>query len=225
MSAGIEDEPALFDSARANTAGADAIGGEAALAAAPEAVCDKARCDMVLRGLWESPPSAGAVPRFLGLCAASGVFAVLCAFAKGALGFGLLAVAVGAPVVEETAKVILPLMCLEKEPWRFRGVFSIVLTCFCSALVFATIENFLYFHVYIPKDKLTAGIIRYRLTVCTLMHVGCTMISVCGLARAWCEAKKNLCAFSVQTVTPYLVVAMTAHGLYNAVAAIFSLAE
>ena len=153
------------------------------------------------------------------------MFAVLCAFAKGALGFGLLAVAVGAPVVEETAKVILPLMCLEKEPWRFRGVFSIVLTCFCSALVFATIENFLYFHVYIPKDKLTVGIIRYRLTVCTLMHVGCTMISVCGLARAWCEAKKNLCAFSAQTVTPYLVVAMTAHGLYNAVAAIFSLAE
>ena len=225
MSAGIEDEPALFDSARADTAGADAIGGEAALADAPEAVCDKLRGDEVLRGMWESPPRDGAVLRFFGLCAASGLFAILCAFAKGSLGFGLLAVAVGAPVVEETAKVVLPLMCLEKEPWRFRGVSSIALTCLCSALVFATIENLLYFHVYIPKDKLTAGIIQYRLTVCTLMHVACTMISTCGLARAWREAKKGLSAFSTPTVTPYLVVAMVIHGLYNAVAMIFSLAE
>ena len=150
MSAGIEDEPALFAAARTGDAGADAIGGEAALADSPEAVCDKARGDAVLRGLWESPPQSGALLRFLGLCAASGLFAVLCAFAKGALGFGLLAVAVGAPVVEETAKVVLPLMWLEKEPWRFRSVFTIAFTCLCSALVFATIENLLYFHVYIP---------------------------------------------------------------------------
>ena len=225
MSAGIEDEPALFAAARTGDAGADAIGGEAALADAPEAVCDKARGDAVLRGLWESPPQSGALLRVLGLCAASGLFAVLCAFAKGALGFWFLAVAVGAPVVEETAKVVLPLMWLEKEPWRFRSVFSIAFTCFCSALVFATIENLLYFHVYIPKDKLTAGIIQYRLTVCTLMHVACTMISVCGLAKAWREAKKSLSAFSAPAVTPYLGVAMVIHGLYNAVAMIFSLAE
>ena len=43
MSAGIEDEPALFAAARTGDAGADAIGGEAALAHALEAVCDKAR--------------------------------------------------------------------------------------------------------------------------------------------------------------------------------------
>ena len=50
MSAGIEEEPALFEAARTGDAGADAIGGEAALADAPEAVCDKARGDAVLRG-------------------------------------------------------------------------------------------------------------------------------------------------------------------------------
>lgn len=224
MSAGIEDEPALFDSARADTAGADAIGGEAALADAPEAVCDKLRCDAVLRAQWESPPREGAVLRFLGLCAASGLFAILCAFAKGALGFGLLAVVVGAPVVEETAKVVLPLMWLEKEPWRFRGVSSIAFTCLCSALVFATIENLLYFHVYIPKDKLTAGIIQYRLSVCTLLHVTCTAISVCGLAKAWRAARKDFSAFSAPAVTPYMVAAMVIHGLYNAFATIFALA-
>lgn len=183
------------------------------------------RGDAALRELWESPPCGCGVPRFLGLCAASGLFAILCVFAKGSFGFGLLAVAVGAPVVEETAKVVLPLMWLEREPWRFRSVFSIAFTCLCSALVFASIENLLYFHVYIPKDKLTAGIIQYRLTVCTLMHVVCTVISACGLARAWREAKKGLSAFSTPAVTPYLVVAMVIHGLYNAAATVFSLAE
>ena len=225
MTAGIEDEPALSGMARAEDTGADAIGGEAALAGAPEAVRDKARAEETLRGLWESPPRSGAVLRFVGLCAASGVFAVLCALAKGALGFGVLAVVVGAPVVEETAKVILPLMWLEKEPWRFRGALSIALVCLCSALAFAMIENLLYFHVYIPKDKLTDGIMQYRMTVCTLLHVGCTMVSVCGLVRAWRAAKNALCAFSAQTVTPYLVVAMVIHGVYNAAATVFSLAK
>ena len=51
------------------------------------------------------------------------------------------------------------------------------------------------------------------------------MISVCGLAKAWREAKKTLSDFSATTVTPYLVVAMVVHGLYNAGATIFSLAE
>ena len=70
------------------------------------------------------------------------------------------AMAVGAPVVEEVAKVVLPMMWLEKEPWRFRGVWAIVFPCIVSALVFATIENLLYFHIYIPRDKLSDGIIQ-----------------------------------------------------------------
>ena len=45
------------------------------------------------------------------------------------------------------------------------------------------------------------------------------------LADAWREAKKGLSAFSAPAVTPYLGVAMVIHGLYNAVAMIFSLAE
>jgi hypothetical protein len=57
------------------------------------------------------------------------------------------------------------------------------------------------------------------------MHVACTMISTCGLAKAWREAKKGRSAFSAPAVTPYLGVAMVIHGLYNAVAMIFSLAE
>ena len=68
MAAGIEDEPALSGMARAEDLGADAIGGEAALADSPEAVQDKARSDEALRGLWKSPPRRGAVLRIIGLC-------------------------------------------------------------------------------------------------------------------------------------------------------------
>ena len=225
MAAGIEDEPALVGAARAGDAGADAIGDEEALSDVPEAIRDRACEDMALRAMWESPPCSGDALRFLGLCAASGVFAVVCAFAKGALGFGLLAMVVGAPVVEEMAKVVLPMMWLEKEPWRFRGASSIVFSCMASALVFATMENLLYFHVYIPRDTLGDGIIQYRLTVCTLMHLGCTAVSSCGLVRAWWAAKEGRCMFCAAPVTPYLVVAMAIHGLYNVAAALFSLAK
>ena len=218
MSAGIEDEPALIGTARVGDIGADAIGGEAALDGTPEAALDKVRLARHLRDMWNRPPRGNALLRFLGLCTASGVFAVLCAIVKGTLGFGLLAISIGAPVIEETAKVILPLMCLEKKPWQFRSAIAIASACIVSALVFATIENLLYFFVYIPKERLGDGIIMFRLTVCTTMHVGCATISACGLVRAWREARGKLCDFSTATALPYLVVAMAIHGLYNGIA-------
>ncbi len=221
----IGGEPALAGAPQASGVGADAIGGEAALAGVPEAVRDKARMDAVLRGKWEAPARKGVELSLLGLYAASGLFALICTFAKGALGFGLFAVAAGAPVVEEMAKVVLTLMLLEKEPWRFRSAGAIVLSCLVSALVFATVENMLYLNVYIPENKLTAGIIWYRLTVCTMLHLCCTAISSCGLAKAWRNARECLRTFSASTVTPYLVVAMVVHGLYNTFAVLFSLAQ
>ena len=127
---------------------------------------------------------------------------------------------VGAPVVEEMAKVVLPMMWLEKAPWRFRSAGTIALACLASALVFATIENLLYFHVYIPEDKCDSGIIWFRLIVCTSVHVICTMTSAFGLARAWREARDGACGFYSPAVTPYLVVAMVMHGVYNVFASL-----
>ena len=225
MAAGVEDEPALADAPQASSVGADAIGGEAALAGVPEAVCDKTRMDAALRGKWEAPAHHVLELRILGLYAASGLFALICTLAKGALGFGLFAVVTGAPVVEEMAKVALPLMLLEKAPWRFRSAGAIVLSCLVSALVFATVENMLYLNVYIPENKLTAGIIWYRLIVCTMLHLCCTAVSSCGLVKAWRNARDGLRTFSASTVTPYLVVAMVVHGLYNTFAVLFSLAQ
>ena len=224
MAAGIEDEPALAGVVRPlGDVGADAIGGEAALADVPEAVLDKARGLQRMGEMWRRPPAPGAVARFALLCVASGVFAVICVLAKGALGFGLLAAVMGAPVAEETAKVVLPMMWLEKEPWRFRGADTIVCACLLSAMVFASIENLMYFFVYIPREKLSEGIIEYRLVVCTAMHVICAGVSAWGLVRAWRRARDGVCGFSSALAMPYIVGAMVLHGLYNACATLFSL--
>jgi len=220
MAAGIEDEPALSGTPHAWSAGDDAIGDEPALAESPAAVRDKARRDAAVREMWANEAHAIGVADFFWLCVASGAFAVICALVKGVLGFGLLAVCAGAPVVEEMAKVVLPMMWLEKVPWRFRSAGTIALACLASALVFATIENLLYFNVYIPEEKYSDGIIWFRLIVCTSVHLICTMTSAFGLVRAWRDARDGACGFCSAAVTPYLVVAMVMHGIYNAFASL-----
>ncbi len=222
-SAGIEDEPALVGETFAGSVGADSIGGEAALADTPEGARDRARQEGFVREMWNRPQGLGGVALVLGLCAASGVFAVLCALAKGALGFGFLAVVIGAPVVEEMAKVVLLLMWLEKAPWRFRSAGTLVFACLASALVFSAIENLLYLRVYIPREMVEDGLVHFRLVVCTAVHVGCTAVSACGVLRAWREARDGRRGFSSMAVTPYLVVAMVMHGIYNAAAVLLTL--
>ena len=125
-------------------------------------------------------------------------------------------------VAGEMAKVVLPLMLLEKRPWLYRGVSSIFTACIVSALVFASIENLLYITVYIPEKDLTGALIKYRLVVCTTLHVACTAISAYGLAAAWRRAKDRCSEFDMAAATPYLATAMAIHGVYNAIAALLT---
>ncbi|MBQ7188704.1 MAG: PrsW family intramembrane metalloprotease [Kiritimatiellae bacterium] len=225
MASGIEDEPALAGTSRAEDNGADAIGDEAALIGMREAELDRLRQNQQLQECWTNPPCNGNALRFLVLCLASGIFAVICTFAKGEIGLGVLAMVVGAPVVEEMAKIILPMMWLEKKPWCFRYASTIFLSCLVSAFVFASIENLLYFFVYLPKFKLLDWIILYRLFVCTAVHVGCTIVSACGLTKAWRKSRDGCGRFSAAVATPYLVTAMILHGIHNAAVTFFSLLQ
>ena len=222
VSADIYDEPALTGTARPGDAASVELWDEEALADTAAAKVDCERHRQRLHELWSNPPRS-AVRRLAALIpVASGAFAIICTFAKGAIGLGLLAVAVGAPVVEETAKVVLPLMLLEKRPWLYRSASAIFTACIASALVFASIENLLYIKVYIPEKELTEALIRYRLVVCTSLHVACTAISAHGLATAWREAKDRRSEFDMATATPYLATAMAIHGAYNAIASLLS---
>jgi RsiW-degrading membrane proteinase PrsW (M82 family) len=126
-------------------------------------------------------------------------------------------------VVEEMAKAILPLMVLEKSPWFFGSYLSIVLVGLLSGAVFASVENALYFFVYIPSEKLTQGTILWRLVVCTAMHVGCAALACSGLARAWSRARERLAEFEMSVAMPRLIAAVIIHGVYNLGALIFAI--
>ena len=142
---------------------------------------------------------------------------------KGAFGFGALAVVVGAPLVEEISKAMGPLMVLEKRPWLFGSASSIVLIGIASGLVFASVENLLYFFVYLPSSSLTPGLVLWRLTVCTLLHVTGATLSCFGLSRAWRHAAQVKGTFEMSSAVPWMVAAMIVHGLYNAAALVYGI--
>ena len=192
---GVAGEPALADSAVAADARA-------------------ARQDWLVRQ-WTESRGGMRISLFAGLCAVSGLFAVACALLKNSFGGSLFAVILGAPLVEELGKVAAPLMVLEKKPWSFGSASSIVFIGLVSGLVFASIENLLYFFVYIEQEELTSGVILWRLIVCTALHVLCAAISSSGLARAWTKASRTKGTFALNAVVPYFIVAMVLHGVYN----------
>ena len=225
MSSGIEDEPALNGVAPEGGSDFDPLYGEGALEGTEAAEADRARHVAYLRAMWSEPPSARRAAFVLGVCAVSGLLAVACALFKGTIGMLALSVTVGAPVVEEMAKVALTLWALEKSPWKFRSFGEIMLAGVASAAVFAAIENALYICVYIPADRLSSGLMLYRLIVCTALHIVCTSIASFGLARGWREAEARLGEFEKSRAMPFLVAAMVLHGLHNAGAVLWSIAD
>lgn len=199
------------------------VSGEPALSAAESAAQARADRRAWLAERWDSASSAERIRVFAALCVVSGAAAVFCVFAKGSLGFAALAVVIGAPVVEEFAKAAGPLMVLEKGPWSFGSAASIVSVGFMSGLVFAMCENLLYFFKYIPEEELTPGLVIWRLTACTSMHVLCTVVSCIGLARAWRRAFQAKSGFDAAPAIPWLVAAAVLHGSYNLCALVHGL--
>jgi len=203
----------------------DGIWGEPALADASAADPARERRKAWLGEQWTNARPKARIGTFILLSAFSGLAAVLCAILKASSGYGILMFVVAAPVAEEMAKTMLPLMVLEKRPWLFGSHSSIVLVGLLSGAVFASVENALYFFVYIPAAKLTFGIVLWRLIVCTAMHVGCTMLACGGLARAWSRAREACGEFKMSVALPWLVAAVVIHGVYNLGAFIYSVAS
>ncbi|MGN0844227.1 MAG: PrsW family glutamic-type intramembrane protease [Kiritimatiellia bacterium] len=171
---------------------------------------------------WEKTRRGSQAAVFFGLCVVSGLFAVVCAFGKGAIGWAALAIVIGAPVIEEIGKVAGTLMVMEKCPWLFRSASSLLLIGLVSGLTFAAIENLLYFFVYIEPEKLTPGIVLWRLIVCTAVHIAGAVVSCSGLARAWTRAAREKGPFSIEVAIPFFIGAIVLHGTYNLVALLWS---
>ena len=219
----VNREAVFGDSARPDAADSGGIGDEPALSTVGAAEAERRNRSVWLESQWRNASRTREWYLIPLLMVVSGFAAIVCTLVKGGGGSMALAIAVFAPVVEETSKIIVPVMVLEKRPWRFSSVAELLVVCAFSGLIFATVENLLYFFVYIPKDKLTVGILLWRLSVCTLLHVSCASISGFGLGRVWRAARDNRSMAEISRAAGYVVAAMVLHGLYNLGALVYAL--
>ena len=88
-----------------------------------------------------------------------------------------------APPVEEVMKLAAAALLVERMPYLVRSRSQLLLVGLGSGLGFAVIENILYLTVYINSP--TLFLVLWRWIVCTALHVTCTYIAVCGLAKVW----------------------------------------
>ena len=170
----------------------------------------------VLRSRWLQADPTLSWLTVAGLACVAGPFAVLAAFLKTSSPALALVAVVMAPLVEELGKVAAPLMTLERWPYRFVSGAQLVLVCAVSGLIFGCLENLLYLLLYLKHP--TAALAVWRWTVCTSLHVGCSLIAGLGLRRIWLAARAAFKRPDVSLAAPYFLTAMAIHGTYNALA-------
>jgi RsiW-degrading membrane proteinase PrsW (M82 family) len=148
-----------------------------------------------------------------------GPFAVMGALMSGGEG-GItraLYMILFAPVIEELLKQSGMIFLLEKKPYRIFSAGQFVFAATVSALVFASIENLLYIHFYTlyraPENP--AAYAFFRWTVCTLLHVTCSVIASIGLIHVWKKQLQDGRAADLSYGYRFFAAAMAIHGLYN----------
>lgn len=154
-----------------------------------------------------------------------GPFAVLGAFMAGTQGwYGWLYVIVFAPVVEEFLKQSGMIYLLERKPYRVFAAWQFVFSALVSALIFATIENLLYLHVYVRPATIVYSrvFVQFRWTVCTAVHLACSAIASLGMIRVWKKQLADGRAADISAAFGYFAVAIVVHGLYNLLAIFIS---
>jgi len=127
------------------------------------------------------------------------------------------------PAAEELLKVGLLAILLETRPYLVRSAWQLRLVAVSSALGFATVENLLYLHVYLSNPS--EGLVLWRWTVCTGMHVLATSVAAEGLVRSWRRTERTGRRPSLDHAYRWLVLAVLVHGSYNLVATLLELAH
>ena len=156
----------------------------------------------------------------LGLGLAAGPLALLSAFwGSGQTVFSVLAVTVFAPLVEEMGKIMAALVTVERRPFVFRSSWQILFCCAAGGTVFAVIENVLYLHVR-PSPP-APELVYWRWTVCTGLHIGCSLIAGWGVVRVWQDVWHRQGPARVEVGYPYWITAIVIHGVYNGFALVF----
>lgn len=148
----------------------------------------------------------------------AGPFAIIGAFVSGQQTFfQILYMILFAPVIEEFLKQSGMIYLLEKKPYRIFSAGQFIVAGAVSALIFATIENLLYIHFYSKGQAMEnpASYCCFRWTVCTLLHVSCSVIASMGLVSVWRKQLADGRAADLAFGFRYFLAAMILHGLYN----------
>lgn len=119
-----------------------------------------------------------------------------------------------APVTEEITKIAAALWIVEKRPQSFKSFGQILLCATAGGVMFGAIENVIYLTIYNPNHD--AAYATWRWSVCTGLHVTCSLIAGIGLVRIWDNAIQNHQRPELALGMPWFAAAMIGHGLYNA---------
>jgi RsiW-degrading membrane proteinase PrsW (M82 family) len=155
----------------------------------------------------------------------AGPFAVAGAFMAGQQTmFRVLYMILFAPVIEELLKQSGMIYLLEKKPYRIFSTGQFIIAAVISAAVFASIENLLYIHFYTHPQMMEnfESYCYFRWTVCTALHVVCSVIASFGLVRVWKKQTIDGRAANLAVGFQWFVAAMVVHGLYNLTVAIIN---
>ncbi len=154
-----------------------------------------------------------------------GILAVPGVFLSGMQGWSriIMLVLLG-PLVEEFLKQSGMLYLLEKKPFYVSGRWQFILAALMGGLLFAVCENLIYQYIYLRllSDETLRDIMIFRWKYCTLLHVGCTLISSFGLDYAWRQSRKEKVLFNFQYAYVFFGIAIAVHGIYNFCAFVFS---
>lgn len=141
------------------------------------------------------------------------LFGVLAAIYEQTFGGHSLALFVAGPVIEECVKPMGVIWLLEYRPRWLSASWQVVALAALSGLVFATIENLVYIHIYVPDG--TPFFQAFRWIVCTALHVGCCTVFGLGLARNWRLILARGGGFQIDSAFAWFVAAAVIHGAYN----------
>ena len=155
---------------------------------------------------------------------AGGILAVPAVILQGqGSWFQLFALVVFGPLAEEALKPCGMIFLLEKRPGSVRAAWQIFLAAALGGAVFAVLENLVYAHIYLREltaDRL-ALTMAFRWTVCTALHISCTLISSLGLRRGWLRARQQGIPFQLSDAYHGMAAAIAVHGCYNLIALLF----
>lgn len=132
--------------------------------------------------------------------------------------FPLYIVLIG-PMVEEMLKQSGMLFLLERRPWLIAKSWQFPLGAILGGLTFSVLENLIYQHVFLTgfPPEWRNGVMIYRWTVCTMLHVACSGISGFGLLTAWRRARETGEPFHFKHAFVYTGWAIAVHCGYNLV--------